>query len=846
MPILPCEKLCVVHSGFSLLFGRQRATSEFFSIQFYTFHGLTQKSIISTLDVKSRSLLEKDPANPNVEQSSLKTPATSRKGLASSTSSAMGSRSALKEAIAAQKRARLTPGRSLPPRPESAQSTFSDAKTSDPPSKSSTTTRTIPTGAHVSSLSSAPMRPAMKPRRPELGRPATADPYARRSGTEESRSRATTPKADGSPRTLKVKPSATPSSKPASATRPRQKTDPAQTGTTTSKPKKLDISKSRLHDQQAASRSRSGSDDSPLHHASDGRGSPAPIQLESPPGSMTQRHTPAAEEPIPIPSDSITLPPPRFQSVGRNTPEPPQEPAVQVDDHMPSPDAIPNSVRKQSAPVQIYEDPVAPAPTELENHPEAVSRDEYFISADTLARDEEKAEREDINPIAMDDAPAVATEEPEASSHECDEVVENDIVPAASNESANIDTLAHDAPAVAAEPEAVSPGPVQPQEVDTGLPVPESTDVENQPGIERPVSPASSVVHHPVADVHAPSSGQMSPGSSRGNNENSTPLVSKVVNVSPENRSASRQNVLEEIPNNEPAQRDNRPPQHLFGKRRSSETAPVVTHDPSHRRWKKLETADRQRSLSPRSKDPATAREMLEKGIQRIRTKTMDILGYRKLQGLIEYHEDIFADEGKYDAMLEALLNELESPPDERRQPIGRPLDVKTQVLVTIRFMFRNNQDYFAAYYPKAMTALVSARKRYASSSHIVSGLEETAEEIIAACPGADVIEAVLKQMERENKDEEGYRAITMGTSIVSRLVRRLNAQQTVLETGMVERIGQFSGRHLTDRQPEVRRQVTELSVALYKGMKDEGRFWQVMGSPRENSRNLLTYYIHK
>lgn len=237
---------------------------------------------------------------------------------------------------------------------------------------------------------------------------------------------------------------------------------------------------------------------------------------------------------------------------------------------------------------------------------------------------------------------------------------------------------------------------------------------------------------------------------------------------------------------------------------------------------------------------------MLEKGIQRIRTKTMDILGYRKLQGLIEYHKDIFADEGKYDSMLEALLNELESPPDEKRQPIGRPLDVKTQVLVTIRFMFRHNQDYFAAYYPKAMTALVSARKRYASSSHIVSGLEETAEEIIAACPGADVIGAVLEQMERESKDEEGYRVITMGTSIVSRLVRRLNAQQTGLETRMVERIGQFSGRHLTDRQPEVRRQVTELSVALYKGMKDEARFWQVMGSPRENSRNLLTYYIHK
>lgn len=585
------------------------------------------------------------------------------------------------------------------------------------------------------------------------------------------------------------------------------------------------------------------------HHG--GRDSPASIQLESPPGSVIQHPVPAVEEPVP---NLSTLPPPRLHFVERSTPEPPsREPAADLaDDHLPPPDGIPNNARKQPTPVHIYEDPV-PAPAEPEKH-ENVVLDDYYISADTLARDEQqhKDEGQDVSP--MPDAPAVSTE-PEAPEPSRTDDVEQ-LAP--SDEVSDVVTtgVTHDVPATP-EPEAIPQQHVQ----SPAVPETDTANVEDQPdspaphGVEDPASPASSVIHHSVTvtdvDSHEPPTHVPSPSPSprARNNENATPLANKSVNVfSPENRPTPRHNVLEEIPNNEPAQRDNKTPRPIPGKVRSSESMQTATPD-QPRRWKKLEsTRDRKRSISPRSKDPAKAREMLDKGIQRIRTKTMDILGYRKLQGLIEYHDAIFDDEAKYDEMLVALLNELESAPEERRAGAGgRSQDVKTQVLVTIRFLLRQNEQYFAAYYPKAMTALVSARKRYASTCHIVSGLEETAEEIIAGCPAAEVIEAVLDQIEHETQDEEGHRAMTMGTSVVSRLVRRVNAGPgSKLEAGLVERIGGFCGRHLTDRQPDVRRQVTDLSVALYRGMQDESRFWEVMGSPRENSRNLLIYYIHK
>lgn len=49
------------------------------------------------------------------------------------------------------------------------------------------------------------------------------------------------------------------------------------------------------------------------------------------------------------------------------------------------------------------------------------------------------------------------------------------------------------------------------------------------------------------------------------------------------------------------------------------------------------------------------------------------------------------------------------------------------------------------------MTAPVSVRKRYASSCHIVSGLEEAAE----------AIEPVLNQVEYKKQEKKGYCEVT-------------------------------------------------------------------------------------
>ncbi|KAH2132105.1 suppressor of tub2 mutation [Aspergillus fumigatus] len=747
--------------------------------------------ILSNLDPKSRSLLEKDPANPNAHQSAPKDSGPSRKGLANGTSSLAG-RSALKEAIAAQKKARLAPAKAVPPpRPESAQSALSD-KHSSAPSSSKSSVRTVPTGTSLSSLSSAPVRPAAKPRRPELNRPATADPYAARRSVATDSSTRHGNQIDGSPSAAKSK-SSTPSLKSVSSTGSRDRADPV--GTTRDRPKRLVISKTRSHDTHTRQHSK-----------------PIPTHSRKNSNESIPRHSPLRSE--------FSVTPISPNSVSLETPSTPRSHLVQ--DHG-------NLIAIASPPTHIQRTPIEPDASAEDPREHAAKATPVAIFEDTTPA---RSDHDDIQDAAMT---LTENQTPQPSKvHSDSPIVSNKRV---SNQDESVPHLT------------------------TGLgfltgvgSVVEASELPNsdaQTDQSRFADHSLPVTHQPdsVTDSSKPSglsSSLMVAGSPIrvANNENEIVIDSKTTHVSLPHRSSPKHNVLGELTSNEPSQRANKQIRHAANKLEDEVTTPIDDH--SRHRWKKVEIADRRTSISPRSKDPTKAQQMLDKGIQRIRTKTMDILGYRKLQGIIKYHDSIFTNEEKYDEMLLALLDELESSPDDKRQPLGRPLDLKTQVLLTIRLMLIHNKIYFSAYCSRALGALVLARKYYDANCHIVSGLEETADDIIALCEPAAVIDSVLDVIITEEKDDREYRSILMGVSVLTRILSRLNAHKCRVPELPLDRLGQFAASKLADRQPDVRRLAVQLCVQLHGMVANEEEYWRVLGHPRENSRNLLTYYILK
>ncbi|KAJ5301417.1 hypothetical protein N7508_006280 [Penicillium antarcticum] len=805
---------------------------------FWTFFSVwpeRAEAIMNTLDAKSRNLLEKDSSNPN---SGLK-PAS-----ALPAKSPAKSRKALQEAIAARKKAQM------PSRPESAQpalsaqQTFPEAK----PPATAKSTRTVPTGAPLSSLSSAPMRPGMKPRRAELSRPATADPYARRpeSRTQSSHPSSASKPPTSSPRSVRSKPS-TPNAKPLTAPRIRPH-EPNPNGAAKGRPKKLDLSKSKSHnDLGAASRARSDSNES-LTNQSSARTprTPRTPRYDSHLIASEDQHSPPHRSPASAVCDS-----PQFsdsQPMLHSAPHGPHVSSVPVDEpepmgleeyaepafmppspHIAEPDVaapidphlipVPESLSKPHPdPMVIYEDPATPTtpttPTRAQNA--------SSIGRLTPSRSSIPMRSSIRSPVRS----PIRREQPEQDDMEPENVAED--IPASVMASAKKPT-----PELASSHDSV-------MNFDARTPSPtRRAPLQPTPSPSRGrVQPAASNIVTGVDSMDLQDTPVGSPethsNESHDNNENATPHMSKVVDV-PVPRSAAKPTALEELPANESTPR-------CADVRERSVEAPSQsilsssTPDDSTRRIRKFN--DRHRSPSPRSKDPANAREMIHKALARIVSRTMEPSGYRKLQALFQYHgEEIVPRTQEYNAMLEALLGELESIPTSRKDH-----DVKTQVLATIRSMLLRTREQFQPYDTLAMSAFIRARQHYESSSHFVTCLEEVTDKLVFLTLPQTAIAGVLQALDlgEEEETDEAHRSIIMGLSTIQQSLSRPRVE---IADDLLASIGAVVMQQLGHPRPGVRKSATELCTFLNLTFGSE-RVQKVTQPPREGSLNLLTYFM--
>ncbi|KAG0155014.1 hypothetical protein PDIDSM_587 [Penicillium digitatum] len=782
---------------------------------FWTFYGVwpeRAKVIADTLDPKSWNLLEKDSSNPNP---------TSKGASALLAKSPAKSRSALQEAIAARKKAQMTS------RPESAQPIFAEARPSAPASKSA---RSVPTGAPLSSLSSAPMRPAMKPRRAEISRPATADPYARRPESRaQSNSTRSTRQATTSPRAVRSKPSTPTSNAPLTAphTRPHEL---AQNATTKGRPKKLDLSKSKSHnDLMAASRAHSDSNESlanqpsartPRHGnflgVSEDQCSLASTALESPPLNASQPLLHSAPDgphadsvPVEDP-EPMVLEEPVVSAPLTHTPEPDiavspasVSPARKHPDLEFGPDPA-SMAKPQPDAMVIYEDPATP-PAEVHATPAYAASAGIFTPLKWSPRHSDKPELGEVEaqPISEDlSAPVVALAKMPAP----------DLAP---RQEAGMNY------------EVRTPSPTR------------RTPLQS--------SPSPTKVHfHPAASnimdiaVVLPQEPHVARNGTDGNNENATPYLAKTLDLPAVPRSAAKPSALEEVTANEPTPRSPEARQKSFvsipmSLSQSTLSQSTMSED-SPRRTRKW--TDRHRSPSPRSKDPANATQMIHKGLARIVSRTMEPSGYRKLQGLIQYHGDeIVSQSQDYNALLEALFVELEAIPLNRKDH-----DVKTQVLATIRSMLLRTREHFHPYDTRAMAAIIRARRHYESTSHFVTCLEEVVDKLVFLTLPQTAIVGVLQglDLEADAENDETYRSTIMGLSAIQQSLSRPGVD---IDDELLARIGAVAMQQLGHPRPGVRKNATELCTFLNITFGPE-RVQKVTQPPREGSLNLLTYYM--
>lgn len=232
---------------------------------------------------------------------------------------------------------------------------------------------------------------------------------------------------------------------------------------------------------------------------------------------------------------------------------------------------------------------------------------------------------------------------------------------------------------------------------------------------------------------------------------------------------------------------------------------------------------------------------LIESALNKIKAKSLDVHGFRRFQSIMRDVKSPLVDE-KFDALLLGLFDYLEDP--QSGIAPEKVQDVKAQILATIKLLLKKYRASFQPHISKALESLMAARAAYDARTHIVSGLELLADELVALGDAQEIATVLTKRMANEDaRDAAGCRSLTMGLHVLKEMVdmkQDFNPTDTELSD-----MAALCTRCLESSESGVRMDAVQLCVALHARAGDE-RFWEVMKDVKDDPKSLITYYIVK
>ncbi|KAL5316518.1 hypothetical protein ACEPPN_015566 [Leptodophora sp. 'Broadleaf-Isolate-01'] len=274
-------------------------------------------------------------------------------------------------------------------------------------------------------------------------------------------------------------------------------------------------------------------------------------------------------------------------------------------------------------------------------------------------------------------------------------------------------------------------------------------------------------------------------------------------------------------------------------------TAPVleevpVNEDAANLARNGIDTADSPKTpaMSPeRSKQNS---RLLDSGIAKIKAKSLDVHGFRKLQGLIRENKAAWHDD-KFDALLAGLFEYLEARlanlTPEKDQ------DVKAQILATIKLMYKKDREAFRPHVTKGLEAILATRSCYDARTHIVSGLELLADELVTLSNPQQTSDTITSQLQNKEMTLEGCRTLSMGLHVLKELLEV--KKEFAPNDAEVGEMCKLAARCLESSESGVRMDAVQLCVSVHARV-GESRFWNALGGVKDDPKSLITYYIVK
>ena len=240
-------------------------------------------------------------------------------------------------------------------------------------------------------------------------------------------------------------------------------------------------------------------------------------------------------------------------------------------------------------------------------------------------------------------------------------------------------------------------------------------------------------------------------------------------------------------------------------------------------------------SDSRRPSFASSEQKLIDSGIVRIRARTLDAHGYRKLQPLITTRPDLWHD-FRYSELFEALLGNIDTPKED---------NTRGHVLKTLRLIVSSHPEQAKPFLPSALRMLLAVRSSYRSHTHLAAELEDIARDMAYLLE--DTVPFMISiMMMLENHESSLPPTVAMGLETLADLMHRatLGQPNTTLDDDEQSRLGGALLGLMNNANVAVRKGAMECLLELYDMAGTPEKFWGYMGKANPDDRNLLTYFL--
>jgi CLIP-associating protein 1/2 len=243
-------------------------------------------------------------------------------------------------------------------------------------------------------------------------------------------------------------------------------------------------------------------------------------------------------------------------------------------------------------------------------------------------------------------------------------------------------------------------------------------------------------------------------------------------------------------------------------------------------------------------------KRLLGSGIDRIRAKTLDAHGFRRVQDLAKCKLEIWDGGKKFDELMSVLLEYLQtfdSEPSLAQQAPHKAAGLKAQALGLVRALLYLHRKWAVAWHARTLVAMLACRSGVDATSHVLADVEKTAEEVVKQAAAEGCIDAIVEYLPTLDTTSGASRSTAMGLGLLRQLLDSATARKVDLGSERKIRLVQTTAKYLDDADAEVRKADVELASELFELFgSSKTEFWNEFKGTDEGRLGLLTYYIAK